>query len=200
MTQLSDPQELLGSLERMPYSIWQPLGAGMSPAEAPRTLVVGSDASRADEREAMEAARQHIVNLLMSDPDDRLDYLQQAAPSLTEDHLDQIVIATDRWLNDQARDRLRTLVQRRFDDSDSPADILIDWLTPEEVQRLVELLDEPSFPDTTLALCYAICEALGVARAAYFIHGERVNRKTDFTRVSQTPEETAADLRFVNAR
>ena len=199
MTQLSDPQELLGSIDRMPYSIWQPLGAGMSPAEAPRTSAAGSDAPRADEQESMETVWNHIRNLLMSDTDDRLDYLQQASPALTEDHLNQIVTATDSWLNDEARDRLRALVQQRFDDCDSPADILKVWLTSQEIQRLVELLDQSEVPDHTLALCYTLCEALGVVHAAYFVYEGRARRKTDFTSVNQTPEDIAADLRFVNA-
>ena len=200
MTLLSDTRELLGSVDRLPYSIWQPLGVDVSPSESQRTFVADSDTPRADEREAIKIARQHLSNLLMSDADDRLTYLKQADPALTEDHLDQIVIATDRWLNDQARDRLRDLVKQRFYDYDSPANILIDWLTPQEIQRLIELLEQSEISDPTLALCYAICEALGVAHAAYFIHGDRIRREIDFTRIEQTPEEIAADLRFVNAQ
>ena len=79
-------------------------------------------------------------------------------------------------------------------------DILADWLTATETQRLIDLIRDTDIPDPTLAVCYAISEVHELAHAVFFIQRERTHRKTDFTSINQTPEEVDADLRFVNLR
>ena len=140
------------------------------------------------------------VDVLMTDADQRLDYLQAVNPSLTYDQLDQIAETTDQWLNRRARNRIRAIARRCFDNGSSPRNVLVEWNTSEELKRLIGLLTETSVLDKTLAICYAMAAAQDAASAAYFVHSERTNRRTDFTGIEQTPEEIAADLRFANSR
>ncbi len=152
-----------------------------------------------DSREISKTVGRIAMSVLMTDSDERLDYLQTLNPNLTEDHLDQIALTTDRWLDHPARDRMRAIVRRCHDSQSYPKNMLIEWTTPEEVQRLVDLLLETSIPDPTLAMCYAMCAAHDTAYAAFRIHENRAHRQADFSNIEQTPEEIAGDLRFVNA-
>lgn len=197
MTQLADNRELLSSIDWNRRSIQGFFGPSVSLTEG---SAAGSDGPYADEREAVRTFQKHIENLLTSDPDDWLDYLRAANPILTEDHLDKIAMTTEMWLNDEARNQVRTLIRQRIDDCDDSFDILIDWLESESgIHKLVELLEDTTIPDLVLALCYAFCEALDISRAAYFIHRNRVHHDVDFSTIKRTPEEIAADIRFFDA-
>ena len=196
MTQLADARELLSSIDWDRISIQGFFGPRVSSTEG---RVTGSDTPYADE--IIQTALKHIENLLTYDSDYWFDYLRKANPILTEDHLDQIAITTNLWLNGEARNQIRTLIRQRFDDCDDPFDIFIDWMGSESgSRRLVGLLEETAIPDPVLALCYAFCEALDMSRSAYLIHRHRVHHRVDFSDIEQTPEEIAADLRFLNAR
>ena len=153
-----------------------------------------------DSEEISEIVCRIGVSVLVTDSDVRLDYLQSVNPNLTGDHLDQIATTTERWLDDKARDRIRAIARRCHDNKSDPQNMLVEWNTPEEAQRLIDLLLETSIPDKTLAMFYSMCAAYDTAHAALFIHRDRAHRQTDFASIEQTPEEIAGDLRFVNAQ
>ena len=140
------------------------------------------------------------ISVLMTDSDERLDFLTSVNPALAESHLEQIVRTTDLWLDDEAMNRVRAIARRCFDDRADPSDMLIEWNSREEIERLVALLSETSIPDKTLSLCYTISAAHDKLNAAYFIHGNRQTTQADFSSIEQTAEEIAEDLRFVNFR
>ena len=140
------------------------------------------------------------IDVLTTDSDQRLDYLRIVNPSLTDDQLDQIAVITEQWLDRRAKDRIRAIARRCFDNRSDPSDMLDEWNTPQEIKRLVGMLLETSIVDKTLAACYAMSVAHDAAFAAYFVHGERMNRQAGFAGIKQTSEEVAADLRFANSR
>ena len=196
MTQLADARELLSSIDWDRQSIQGFFGPRVSSTEGG---VMGSDTPYADE--TTQTALKHIENLLTYDSDYWFDYLRETNPLLTEDHLDQIAITTNLWLNSEALHQIRSLIRQNFDDCDDPFDIFIDWLESESgIPRLVESLEETALPDPVLAFCYAFCEALDMSYAAYFMHRHRLHHRVDFSDIEQTPEEIAADIRFFNAR
>ena len=172
----------------------------MSATESWRDTVAGRDFQAVDEAKVWDALSHLTRELIEIDPDDRLDCLRRANPALSEEHLGQIARTTSLWLDGAARSRMRELVRQDFHRGRAPGDILADWLTIPETQRLTDLISDTDIPDPTLAVCYAICEAHELAHAAFFIQRERAHRKTDFTSINQTPEEVEADLRFVNLR
>ena len=145
------------------------------------------------------------LDLIKIDADDRLERLQAANPSLTDDHLDQIAEVTEQWLDSEARKRLRSIVRNHYDnrpDSSSmaiPSDFLMKWSASGEIPRLIGLLKKTLVPDQTLAACYALAAAHDAANAACITHSERMRRQTDFADIEQSEEEIAADLRFANA-
>ena len=143
---------------------------------------------------------QHLLQLLLTDSDDRLEYLMELNPAISEDQLDNIALATHRWLDDDARSRMRDVARSCFDDGGDARNTLLGWYTTEEMQRLIDLLSEASIADRGLAMCYAACEAHDIAYAAYFICQDRARRDVDFGSVVQTPEDIADDISFVNAR
>ena len=155
-------------------------------------------AKRQDTSDSM--MMQHLEQLLFTDSDDRLDYLKELNPAISEDQLDQIALVTERWLDDGARGRMRAAARTCFGDGVEAWNTLISWYTTEEMQRLTHLLIEASIADRGLAMCYAVCEAHDTAYAAYFICQDRALRNVDFGAVEQTPEEIAGDISFVNAR
>ena len=153
-----------------------------------------------DSTEIREIIGRIAVSVLTTDSDERLDFLTSVNPALTENHLEQIVRTTDLWLDDEAMNRIRAIARRSFDDQTNPQDMIIEWNSPEEIERRVALLSETSIPDKTLSLCYTISAAYDKLYAAYFIHGDREKRQADFSSIEQTGEEIAEDLRFVNFR
>ena len=77
----------------------------------------------------------------------------------------------------------------------------MDWnTTAEEIEKLISLLLETSIPDRTLAICYATSRARDIGHATYLIQRNRVENQTSFAGIEQTPEETTADISFVNLR
>ena len=152
-----------------------------------------------DSAEIRQVVSGIAVAVLMTDSGERLDYLQSVNPALTEEHLDEIAWTVERWLNDQAREHIRTIARRTYDSKAELRDMLIHWTTDEELKRLVGLLMETSVPDKTLAVCYAMATAYDTAFAAFLVHENRVKNQTNFANLKQTPEEIAADLRFVNS-
>lgn len=171
-----------------------------SATESWRDTLAGRDIQEVDEAKVWDVLSHLTRELIEIDPDDRLDCLHRANPALSEEHLGQIARIIALWLDGAARSRMRELVRQDFHRGRAPGDILADWLTIPETQRLIDLISDTDIPDPTLALCYAICEAHELAHAAFFIQRERAHRKTDFTSINQTPEEVEADLRFVNLR
>ena len=201
MTQLADTRALISSIDWKRQTIQGFFDSGISSSEDRPTPVIWLEASYADEGETIQTVLKHVENLLTYDSDYWLDYLRETNPILTEDDLGQITITTNLWLNDEALHRIRSLIRQRFDDCDAPSDILIDWLGSElGIPRLIELLEETFTPAPVLALCYAFCEVVDMYYAAYLIHWNRIHHKVDFSDIEQTPEEIAADLRFLNAR
>ena len=151
-----------------------------------------------DSTEIKEIISRIAVSVLHKDPDERLDFVAFINPTLTDQHLEQIAAITDCWLDDSARDRIRAVAKRCFDNQANPQGMISEWNSAEEIHRLVSLLMETQIPDKTLGICYAMSAAYDVAYAAYFIHLDRQTRRADFSTVEQTPEEVAADLRFAS--
>ena len=165
------------------------------------TTDVEIDTHKSDERIVVGMTMTpHVEQLLFTDPDNRLDYLKQEESAYTEERLDELARVMYGWLNGEARSRMRDSVGQSDDETSSPLYTLLNWLTPTEIQRLVDLLSECVIPDLDLALSYAVCEAHDVACAAYFLQINRANRPTNVSEVNQTPEDAIADLRFINAR
>ena len=165
--------------------------------------VAGRDVQAADEAEAWKEWKDMFRitrKLMVTRPDERLDYLHGVNPDLSEENLGQIVRITVHWLDSAARNRMRELVREHFDKGNTLSDILADWLTIEEAQRLFDIIQDDDVPDHDLAFCFAICEMCELAYGAFSIHRRRMRRKTDFTSINQTPEEVEADLRFANLR
>ena len=158
------------------------------------------DVQAADEAEVWDVLLHLTWELMKTAPDERLDYLHGVNPDLSEECLGQIVRITVQWLDSAARNRMRGLVCEHFDRGDTPSDILADWLTMAEAQRLFDIIQDADAPDPALAFCFAICEAHELSHAAFSIHRRRTRRKTDFTNIKQTPEEIEADLRFARLR
>lgn len=170
-------------------------------AQPRRSLETEMDTRESDERIVVGMTMQsHVEHLLFIDPDDRLDYLKQRNPAYAEQHLDELARVMYAWLDGEARIRMRDSVRQSDDETSSPPNTLLNWLTTTEVRRLVDLLSECEIPDLELALSYAVCEAYDVAGAAYFLQVNRANRPAGFSEVDQTPEDAVADLRFINAR
>ena len=190
----------MGSLVRDHHRLSVNPTAGVSAIESWGDTVAQRDIQAVDEEKARDALLHLTRELMEIDPDERFDYLRRANPALSEEHLGQIVRAAALWLDSAARNRMRSLVRQRFDRGDTPSDILADWMTIAEAQRLIDLVSDADIPDPTLAVCYAICEAHELAHAAFFIHEGRTRRKTDFTSINQTPEEVEADMRFASLR
>lgn len=142
----------------------------------------------------------HVEHLLCIDPDDRLDYLKQRNPAYAEQHLDELARVMYAWLDGEARIRMRDSVRQSDDETSSPLDTLLRWLTQTEIRRLFDLLSECEIPDLDLALSYAVCEAYDVACAAYFLQVNRANRPAAFSEFDQTPEDAIADIHFATAR
>ena len=146
------------------------------------------------------AVMQHFMRLLLADPDDRLDYLKQVNPDITDDQSDRIALIAERWLDDDARSRMRALARRCYYSGAEAHDTLLSWYTTEEMQRLIDLLSGARLSDLALAMCYAVSETHDTAYAAYFICKDRAERDVEFGSVVQTPEDIAGDVSFVNAR
>ena len=149
---------------------------------------------------ASELAVKYISELRETDPDERLDYIRVANPAVTEEHLGQLALTTDRWLDNEARERIRAIARKHAEDQSDPRQVLLEWLTDEELARFHSALDETTFPDSIIGTCYALCMAEGVGHAAYFIHQDRTFPQVEVTKFEQTPEEIEDDLRFVNAK
>ena len=80
------------------------------------------------------------LEVLMTDADHRLDHLQSVNPGLTDDQLDQIAETTEQWLDRRARDRIRVIARRCVDKRSDPRDVMDEWNTSEEIERLIGLL------------------------------------------------------------
>ena len=166
-----------------------------------RTIEKESEIEKGEEQIAVRATMTpHVEQLLFTDPDDRLDYLKQQNPAYTEERLDELARAMYGWFDGEARIRMRESARQSVDDSSSPLHTLLNWLTPTEVRRLVDLLSECMIPDMDLALSYAVCEAYDVACAAYFLQSNLANGPANFAEINKTPEDTIADIRFIKAR
>ena len=175
--------------------------ANWSLSQSQRTIEAEIDTHECDERIVVGLTMApHVEHLLFTDPDNRLDYLKQQDPAFTEERLDQFARVMYRWLDGEARSRMRDSARQSDDDTSSQLHTLLNWLTPTEVQRLADLLSECVIPDLDLALSYAVCEAYDVACAAYFLQINRANRPKNVSEVNQTAEDNDADIRFVNAR
>ena len=161
-----------------------------------------TSAYRAGTRQAQnERVLSCLAYLRNSHADDRLGNLKLLNPGMTDFHLEKIVDATARWLDHHARDRMRATARKQQHTSRDPmTEIMLDWLTEEELDRLWELMEHVGSPERTLEICYAVCEAENLARAVYLIHQARLRPQVDPTLISQSPEEVNDDLDFVNAR
>ena len=142
-----------------------------------------------------------LACLRNSHADDRLGNLKLLNPGMTDVHLGKIVDATARWLDHDARDRMRAAAKKQQHTSRDPiTEIMLDWLTEEELDRLWELMEHVGSHERALGICYAVCEAEDLARAVHIIHQARIRPQVDPTCISQSPEEVNDDLDFVNAR
>ena len=119
----------------------------------------------------------HLEQLLLADPDDRLDYLKQVDPDITDDQLDRIVLITERWLDDDARSRMRALARICYDNGSDARILYWTGIQPRKLRA-----NRPSSGARTsaldLAMCYAVSEAQrhGV-RCLLHLQGARRTRR-----------------------
>ncbi len=177
-----------------------PGGGGDNPHEDETSTGGNHSIDDFDSEDIKQFLSRVVLDILKVDPDVRLDYLRSVNPSLTEEHRDAIAVTTYRWLNAESRERIRTVARSTYENGLAPDYVLVNWTTSEEINRLIELLQETSVPDKTLAVCYTMSAAYDTGRAAYLLHRHRVERQVDFTTLKQTPEEIADDVRFANLR
>lgn len=200
MTTLAiDPHEVLTRYEETfpehhTYNLYEPPGANPPAPSVADTVPEQLHNAR------IELAVKYLSELRRTDSDERLDYIAQTIPGVSDEHLDQLALLIIHWLNDEARERIRAIAQTRAQTRSGPSGILSQWINAEELTRFYQALEETEFPDTAMAICYALCEAEGVAHAAYFIQHDRAYPQVDLSKIEQTPEEIEADLRFVNAK
>ena len=154
--------------------------------------------------ETRQAQNQRVLSCLASlrnsAADERLEHIKTLNQEMTDAHLEKIVDATGRWLDNEARERMRAAARKCAQTSRDPTEVMLDWLTDEEFNRLVKQLETVESPESALEVCYAVCEAEDIARAAYFIQQGRLRPQVDPTQISQSPQEVNDDLDFVNAR
>ncbi len=148
---------------------------------------------------ATGAVRQRVEALFHTDPDERLAYMESAEWNFSVDHLRQVNRVMDEFLDGSARREVRRLAAQCLDEDGSPYSIAGQWFTDEKHYQLHELLDATEVPDQLLVACYAWLEVHELAQAAYLLAKNRRLPQPDFSRFSQTPEETEADLRSVDA-
>ena len=166
--------------------------------EPPELLTISNKPLERQERNAVLS--QVVLEIAMTDSDDRLEYLAAVNPLLADADLDQIAIVREKWLSDQGRERLRALARRCYEIKAQPNDMLPQVSSSQELDRLADLLSKTEIADKTLATCYALVEAYDIAYAAYIIHRERESRPTDSAPIQQSLEEIAEDLRFTRLR
>ena len=148
-----------------------------------------------------ERARFCLTSLRNSGADERLEHIKTLNPEMTDAHLEKIVDATARWLDQDARERMRAAARKYTHTSGDPMkEVLLNWLTEEELDRLWEQTECVKSPERALEVCYAVCEAEDLARAVYLIQQGRLYPQVDPTLIRQSPEEVNDDLDFVNAR
>ena len=198
-TQTIDPSEVLALYEKNipdrtdPKLYDQP--KPILPPSLPEPDLLGNPQPTVTER-----AAQHYGALMETDSDQRLDYILSVNPAVTEHDVNQLAKVTYQWLDDKARSRIRVIAQQSAESERDPADILLQCFKEEDLQSFYELLTKAQFPDPVIAACYALCEANGVAHAAYFIHLVRMSPPLDVSTVEQTPDEIEDDLRFINTK
>ena len=166
--------------------------------EHPVVLAIGNNTLERQERNLLLSSV--VLEIALQDSDDRLEFLATVNPALAEADLDQIAIVREQWLNGEGRKRLRDLALHYYENEWHPKEMLPQVSSPEELDRLADLLSKTEITDKTLATCYVIVEAYDVAHAAYVIQRERNIRPTDYDAVQQSPEEIADDLRFTRLR
>ena len=199
MTTQTIPPESLSTGDWQQIFIDLPEEGDIRPQEYGTSKEIPQSFDKYDSEEIRQIVSRIGIDVFMTDSDERLDYLQTVNPALTEEHLNEIATTTERWLNDEARERIRAIARRAFDRKSGPRDMVTDWATSEEIERLVGFLMEASIPDKTLAVCYAMATAYDTAEAAFLVHGNRVERRIDFGDLAPTADETAGDLRFANS-
>ena len=74
-----------------------------------------------DIEKVMEFLNRITQAITMTDPDDRLDYLQSVNPGLTEEHLGEIAKTTERWLEGQAGQRIRNTARATYESKSAQA-------------------------------------------------------------------------------
>ena len=109
--------------------------------------------------ESNETILQTAVEIILTEPEHRPGLLVRINPSITKDGLEQIGRATREWLDHNARYRIRAIARRCFEGDSDPRFIAPEWTTTGEIERMLALLAETEFPDTTLAVSYAMAQA-----------------------------------------
>ena len=152
-------------------------------------------------RQAQEERVFSILEFLRKSPvDDRLENLKLLNSDMTDIHLEKIVDATTRWLDHDARERMRATARKHAHTSGDPmTEVMLDWLTAQELAWLGKQMEYVKSPERALEICYAVCEAEDLARAVCIIQQGRLHPQVDPTLISQSPEEVNDDLDFVNA-
>ena len=145
-------------------------------------------------------ALRYMSKLMALDSDQRKDYVLDANPAVTEEHLGHLVVTTTNWLRSDAHERLMAVACEVVQQQRDPREVLLNWLTDDELDRFYHALDQTEFPDHTLAVCYALCKADDMARASHFIQHNRAFPTVDLSNITQTSEDIADDLRAFNLR
>ena len=146
---------------------------------------------------ALQAARLRADALMRVDSDERPSVLEAGEWKFDADHLKQVNRVIDEFLDNSARGQIRQLADRSRQEGQPPHSITGQWFTEEQYDRLRRLLDQTDVPDQLLVACYVWLEAHEFAQAAYLLSVSRTLPPPDFANFTQTAEEHAADLRFI---
>ena len=137
--------------------------------------------SQATKEEAIVATRYRAEVLFNTDPDDRLVYMKSAEWGFSTDHLRQVNLLMDHFLDPTSRQEIRNLTNECLQEGESPLGMAGQWFTPKRCERLQELLDATNLPDTLLVACHAWLEIHELDQVAYLL--------------AEKPEAAAALLR-----
>lgn len=191
----ADWRELIPAIFPPIISLFLPLPGTTPVSEDTRKET--EDPSPTDWTESLVRTTSRIYR---TDPDVRLEHLPDVNPSLTEDHLNSIAVATEEWLNSDTRQRIRTIAQRHYDAEKNPSQLLKAVTDTRDQLRLFKIIMSARIPDPILAAIYANIAACETAISSYILHRHRRESKPDFTSIRQSQEDIDDDIRFASAQ
>ena len=151
-------------------------GSGVTTKSVPLAVSkIGDKHLKHEERKAVLS--RVVLQIALTDSDGRLEFLGSLNPALTESDLDRIATVREQWLNGEGRDRLRGLALRCYEKEGEPNEMLPQVSSPEELNRLADLLSQTEITDKTPRRLLPNCGSLrrGARRLR---HPQRTGNRT----------------------